>query len=335
MVKITKRRAKRCPHCSSLETIKHGIRKDVKKPITRYLCKKCRKTFQEKRRERNINEKIFKEYFWKKKTLKELEEVFGLNRKVIQKHIDDYEVKIGKKEVREVGLIIDVVFFNKRKFKSEFGVMVFYDAIKKEPLVWEEVKNEKLEDYKRIYFDLKRRGFSFKYVVTDGKKGLKEFFEEEGLIIQYCQFHQLKTVRNYLSNRPKLRASRFLKEMLSDFIKQDEDEFKKNLKFFLDIFKEEINEKQFNLETKRYEYIHRKLRSAIKSLITNLPKLFTFKKYPELNIPNTTNLLDGGEFSYLKRLLKNHNGISKELKIKMIDEYFENHKNRRKKKEKT
>jgi len=101
---------------------------------------------------------------------------------------------------------------------------------------------------------------------------------------------------------------------------------------FIEIFKDEINEKKFNFETRKYEYAHKKLRSAIKSLKTNFKYLFTYQKYPKLNIPNTTNFLDGGEFSYLKRLLRNHNGCSKELKLKMIDEYFENHKHMMKKK---
>lgn len=63
MVKIIKRKAKKCPHCNSLNTIKKGIRKDIKKLLTRYLCKNCNRKFQEKRIITNIKEKVFKEYF--------------------------------------------------------------------------------------------------------------------------------------------------------------------------------------------------------------------------------------------------------------------------------
>ena len=42
---------------------KKGIRKDIKKPLTRYLCKNCNRKFQEKRIITNIKEKVFKEYF--------------------------------------------------------------------------------------------------------------------------------------------------------------------------------------------------------------------------------------------------------------------------------
>jgi transposase-like protein len=43
MIKIIKRKVKKCPYCGSLKTIKKGKRKDIKKPITRYFCKDCNK----------------------------------------------------------------------------------------------------------------------------------------------------------------------------------------------------------------------------------------------------------------------------------------------------
>ena len=215
MVKITKRKAKKCPYCFSLKTIKHGIRKDIKKPITRYLCKNCKKTFQEKRKKINLKEKLFKEYFWKKRTLFELTEIFNLNRKIIQKSIDDYKVKVKKKKPKTINLIIDVVFFSKRKFKSEFGVMVFYDSIERKPIIWKKVKNEKLYDYKQMYFKLIKDGFSIQSVVIDGKKGLREFFEKEKVIIQYCHFHQIKTITSYITKNPRLKASIALKQIIS------------------------------------------------------------------------------------------------------------------------
>ena len=183
-----------------------------------------------------------------------------------------------------------------------------------------------------MYFELIEAGFVVQSVVIDGKKGLKEFFKEQNVIIQYCHFHQIKTITSYVTKNPKLTPAIHLKILVSFLTEMSEKEFKKDFKLFLEIFKDKINKKKFNLKTKKYNYIHKRLKSAIKSLINNLPYLFTYLKHPELNIQNTTNLLDGGEFSYLKRLLRNHNGCSKKLKLKMINEYFENHKYMMKKK---
>ncbi|MCX6261587.1 MAG: transposase, partial [Bacteroidia bacterium] len=59
--------------------------------------------------------------------------------------------------------------------------------------------------------------------------------------------------------------------------------------------------------------------SAYRSLRTNLPYLFTYQKHPDLNIPNTTNSLDGC-FAYLKAIVKVHRGSKKNLKRKIIEE---------------
>jgi hypothetical protein len=104
----------------------------------------------------------------------------------------------------------------------------------------------------------------------------------------------------------------------------DKQKFECLFKKYLIYWKDFLEEKPFNLETKRWFYTHKRLRSAVRSIKTNLPYLFTYQDYPNLNIPNTTNLLDGGVFSFLKRLLKNHNGITKEFKKKLIDEILEN-----------
>ena len=50
-----------------------------------------------------------------------------------------------------------------------------------------------------------------------------------------------------------------------------------------------LNERTTNTETGRSYYTHKRLRSAYRSLKSNLPWLFTWYDYLELNIPNTTN----------------------------------------------
>jgi len=85
-----------------------------------------------------------------------------------------------------------------------------------------------------------------------------------------------------------------------------------------------MNEKTQNEETKKWHYTHRKLRSAYRSLRTNLTYLFTYKNYPDLQMQNTTNSLDGGLFSPMKILLKIHRGITIEMKKKLITDYLEN-----------
>lgn len=48
---------------------------------------------------------------------------------------------------------------------------------------------------------------------------------------------------------------------------------------------------------------------------------FTWYDNLPLQIPNTTNAIDG-QFAYLKNKLRNHNGLSIARKKKFIDEFF-------------
>ena len=73
------------------------------------------------------------------------------------------------------------------------------------------------------------------------------------------------------------------------------------------------------------QYRHqRRVRSAYKSLKRFLPYLFTYQTHSNLNIPNTTNALDGGCFSPLKDLLRVHRGIGIKMKRKLIVYFLEN-----------
>jgi hypothetical protein len=89
--------------------------------------------------------------------------------------------------------------------------------------------------------------------------------------------------------------------------------------FWYDRWSSFLKERTVDPATGRWHYTHKRLRSAYRSLKLNLPFLFTYQKYPELNIPNTTNSLDGC-FAYLKELVRVHRGSSKSLRNKIIEE---------------
>lgn len=91
-------------------------------------------------------------------------------------------------------------------------------------------------------------------------------------------------------------------------------------------YKDFIEEKTLNSETGKEFYTHQRTRSAYRSLVSNLPYLFTYKNHKKLSIHNTTNLIEGGVFSPLKILIKIHRGLSKGLKLKIVDEYLVNYK---------
>lgn len=78
-----------------------------------------------------------------------------------------------------------------------------------------------------------------------------------------------------------------------------------------------LREKTINPLTKRWQYTHRALRSAVRTFKEKLPFLFTYQDFPELNIPNTNNAIEG-VFTALKSSLRNHNGMSQVNKERFV-----------------
>ena len=83
-----------------------------------------------------------------------------------------------------------------------------------------------------------------------------------------------------------------------------------------------LRERTTDPETGKSHYTHKRLRSAYLSVKRNLPLLFTWYDNIEMGIPNTTNLIDG-HFSQLKRMLRNHNGMKRKRRDKLVIGFFE------------
>ena len=200
-----------------------------------------------------------------------------------------------------------------------FGVMLFKDSLTKENLLKYYVKHETNVLYASGIGELKSLGFQIIAIVCDGRKGLIQLFKDTP--VQMCQFHQSAIIRRYLTKKTKLQAAQELMEVV-DLMKQtDKESFVGALQLWFDKWEEFLNERSTNPITNKSFYTHKRLRSAYRSLKNNLPWLFTWYDYIELNIPNTTNAIDG-HFADLKNKLRNHNGLSKERKKRFIDEFL-------------
>ena len=194
--------------------------------------------------------------------------------------------------------IADTTFFTR-----SYGITIFRDSCQKRNLIWKEVHSETPGQYMQPRNELELKGIVLKAVVLDGKRGIRQVFSD--IPVQMCQFHQVAIVILYLTRRPQLEASKELKQIVLQLIRSTEHDFKDLLNIWHFKWKDFLKERTVNPFTNRWHYTHKRLKSAHRSLKTNLPYLFTCQKYSELNIPNTCNSLDGS-FTTLKNLLRNH-----------------------------
>jgi len=202
---------------------------------------------------------------------------------------------------------------------TNFGVMLFKDSITKENLLKYYVKYETNALYKRGVEELEIKGFDIVAIVCDGRRGLINSFPD--IPVQMCQFHQAAIVRRYITKNPRLPASIELKAIVSMMKQTDKESFEGALKLWHKKWKSFLDERTLNEKMGKTYYTHKRLRSAYRSLKTNQPWLFTWYDNIELNIPNTTNAIEGN-FADLKNKLRNHNGLSIERKKKFIDGFL-------------
>ena len=131
-----------------------------------------------------------------------------------------------------------------------------------------------------------------------------------------------RIIQRYITLHPKLEASQELKKIMTRLKYSDEIRFTKVLDIWYVKYKDFLNEITVHQESGKSSFTHKRLVAAYNSIRRNLPYLFTYKNHKKLLLPNTTNLIEGGVFSPLKILIKIHRGLSKSLKLKIVDDYL-------------
>lgn len=201
----------------------------------------------------------------------------------------------------------------------DFGVIIMRDSLSNK-VVWRKFINqkEKLSDYKEGIDWLKENNFNIIAIICDGFKGIFKQFSEYK--IQMCQYHQIKILRRYLTSKPELLPAIELLRLVNQITEMDKASFLWEYSKWLKKRKSFLDEYRLDDKGKKI-YLHKRLRSANRSLWMNMRYLWTWYDYKELNIPNTNNSLEG-YFSHLKRHLNSHSGLSKENRKRFIDKYI-------------
>jgi len=257
---------------------------------------------------------LWKKYVWNRQTARQLAEEYQRSESWIRQQLDKFPVKKPLVKSQPVVIVADMTFV-----KRTFGIAVARAPHLKKNLAWKMSLVENAAIYRDLRWQIWKQGFELQAAVIDGKPGLIEVFWD--VPIQMCHFHQMQIMTRYLTTRPKLPAGQTLRRIALQIARSNETEISELLDNWHNEWKEFLKEKTRNPETKRWFYTHKRLRSAYRSLKRNLPILYTYQRYPELNIPNTTNSLDGS-FSHLKDMLRIHRGLKKNRKLKLIDEFL-------------
>ena len=184
--------------------------------------------------------------------------------------------------------------------------------------------NMSIVDYMEGVNWLRSKGFRIYWAVIDGMKGLAKALYP--IPVQLCQFHQILTVRKYITQDPDIEASKALLDLVNNITKMDKESFIGAFNEWYVKYQDVLNERVHDrrIKKKTPPYMRPKLRSAYFSVKRNMPLLWTFYDRSELGLPNTNNALEG-LFSELKTKVRVHSGISKENRKKLLDELIKRH----------
>ena len=257
---------------------------------------------------------LLQTYVREKRTKAQLGIDAGRTQRTITKLLDAAALPEKVHHPRPVVLVVDATYFGR-----EYGVLAARDPNERENLYVAELRHETKLEYTLLRKAVEKLGYAIEAVVLDGRRGIPRVFD--GIPVQICQYHQGQIVRRALTTRPKLDSHKALLGIARLIAKSTEKSMQSMLVKFEETYRTELNEKHICSHCGKPVYTHRKLRSAYRSLTTNLPFLYTYQKYPDLHIPNTTNSLDG-TWNALKTHVNVHRGLRLDRRFKVIRAYL-------------
>lgn len=282
-----------------------------------FRCQECSAQFVRRYQSLKWTRQLFREYTLGKQTLTQLANKYGKTRETIRKYLDRHRERSTTSLVAGPVIIgVDCSFFGRG-----YGIILVRCPNLRKNLYWKEVTTENKTVYEEARKYLEAAGFSIQAVVLDAKSGIRQAFT--GLIIQICQYHQQQIIRRYLTSKPKTQAGAELKLITDMLTKLTEPVFTQLLSEWHQKWNDFLKERTFANDGKHWWYTHKRLRSAYRSLGTNLPYLFSYRKHPDLRIPNTNNSLEG-YFSRIKQLLNNHHGLKRHRRYRVIQSILKN-----------
>jgi hypothetical protein len=230
---------------------------------------------------------------------------------------------------KSINLLIDATFFGR-----ECGFLVFHDCQKL--IYFKEIKTESVKDFREGINTLKASNYLICSITIEAEEATLKTSENcwerflfkcshnlfyfncvscklPASLRHLCLFHQKAIIRRYIADRPRSQCGKDLKELMHHLCKPESHQE------FIDQFYRLKDQYHYFLNQRNElgHYKHSALRSAFRSIDSNMLYLFTYSDFKGLNIPPTNNHLEG-MFGHIKERVKIHRGLTKNRKKKAV-----------------
>ena len=302
--------SKHCPRCHYTGIIKFGKVRERQ----RYRCRNCDATWVNHKQPSRLEQKIWDDYARGGRSIEKLAKDYGFSRNKIRRILEDYPVPrlIPRRPAKVI--IMDATYFGRK-----WGILLVLNAHNGDPLYCKRIGSyEKVSDYWEAVYELSCLGIEPEACVIDGKRGVRRMLLECKFLVQNCQFHQIQTVIQNTTRNPELEPNQELLRIARLLPHANSTQFAVEIANWQYKYGRWAAERTYLPgSTKKFSYTHRNSRRAFLSLHRNRRFLFTYEDHPELNIPKTSNMIEG-RFGVIKTKLLCHRGCSDEMKWKLF-----------------
>ena len=293
----------------------------------RYRCAACQITGVRKRPDNQLRYRraLFLRWSMGKSTLAELAVSCGVTRQTLTIWFRHFwstpPCAVPQSNVRT--LVIDGTSLEWRRTT----MLIAHDPAQSRPVGWGTVAYERYDTWLWFLTHLKRQGVNPAFVVCDGQRGMLAALRciWPTALIQRCVVHIHRQARLWLTQRPKTGAGkdllRLVDQLLAVKTRRQRRRWIRSFHRWLHIHNRFLKERSWNLDKTHWWYTHRKVR-AVRSLLRNsMPDLFRYVSNP-IDVPRTTNHVEGGLNSRIKELVRSHRGQHTSRKVVLASWYL-------------
>ena len=172
-------------------------------------------------------------------------------------------------------------------------------------------------------------------IVSDGQKGIQKAAAicfGDAIVLQRCHFHVKHNLQAKLTKHPATAAGQDL-QLLAVWLAKVKtwDDMALFIGVFHGLFEAYgpfLWQRTYHTSTangrRRWSYTHARVRSAYRQVddLIDSDQLFAYITHPELQLPNTTNHVEGGLNARMSELTRAHRGLLPERQRQMIDVFL-------------
>lgn len=258
-------------------------------------------------------EDIWEMYLNGKQTIAQIGRITGLSSSTVTRRLASISFNWEQPKVKGSGVIhLDATYFGRNT-----GVLLALESGSGRLLYMKHIAHEHISDYEDAVTHITGSGYVIQGIVIDGLQKL--FAVLSKYKIQMCQFHMVAIIRRKLTKNPQLEAGKELLKLAYRLKDMNQNAFVSQFENWKKKWHDFLKEKTVNEISGRTIYTHQRLRSAMVSISTYIPYLFTYEKIE--GMPNTNNMIEG-TFTDLKKALRNHPRMIEENRKRMMNGFF-------------